>query len=158
VKFLYSFVIDAIVVMPRDHMLPVMMLCVCEGESNAAVEVWSGYRVRASVLPAVCRRCSLADCLSRCYADGSCYGVDYDAAAAAGANSTCYALNSTLTCASLTPAGSQFIHVSTAHCGQPLTHSLTHSRHGTGSLGHRVSGSFGSSFTSGSPGHHFDPV
>jgi len=102
-----------------------MMLCVCEGESNAAVEVWSGYRVRASVLPAVCRRCSLADCLSRCYADGSCYGVDYDAAAAAGANSTCYALNSTLTCASLTPAGSQFIHVSTAHCGQPLTHSLT---------------------------------
>jgi len=31
-------------------------------------------------------------------------------------------------------------------------------RHGTGSLGHRVNGSFGSSFTSGSPGHHFDPV
>jgi len=31
-------------------------------------------------------------------------------------------------------------------------------RHGTGSLGHRVSGSFGSSFTSGSPDHHFDPV
>jgi len=31
-------------------------------------------------------------------------------------------------------------------------------RHGTGSLGHRVSGSFGSSFTSGSPGHHFDPA
>ena len=30
-------------------------------------------------------------------------------------------------------------------------------RHGTGSLGHRVSGSFGSSFTSRSPGHHFDP-
>jgi len=30
--------------------------------------------------------------------------------------------------------------------------------HGTGSLGHRVSGSFGSSFTSGSPGHHFDPL
>jgi len=28
-------------------------------------------------------------------------------------------------------------------------------RHGTGSLGHRVSRS---SFTSGSPGHHFDPV
>jgi len=26
-------------------------------------------------------------------------------------------------------------------------------RHGTGSLGHRVSGSFGSSYTSGSPGH-----
>ena len=26
-------------------------------------------------------------------------------------------------------------------------------RHGTGSLGHRVNGSFGSSFTSGSPGH-----
>ena len=33
-----------------------------------------------------------------------------------------------------------------------------HSRHGTGSLGHRVNGSFGSSFTSGSPGHHFNPV
>ena len=31
-------------------------------------------------------------------------------------------------------------------------------RHGTGSLGHRVTRSFGSSFTSGSPGHHFDPV
>jgi len=31
-------------------------------------------------------------------------------------------------------------------------------RHGTGSLGHPVNGSFGSSFTSGSPGHHFDPV
>ena len=31
-------------------------------------------------------------------------------------------------------------------------------RHGTGSLGRRVNGSFGSSFTSGSPGHHFDPV
>ena len=25
-------------------------------------------------------------------------------------------------------------------------------------LGHRVNGSFGSSFTSRSPGHHFDPV
>jgi len=25
-------------------------------------------------------------------------------------------------------------------------------------LGHRVNGSFGSSFASGSPGHHFDPV
>jgi len=33
-----------------------------------------------------------------------------------------------------------------------------HDRHGTGSLGYRVNGSFGSSFTSGSPGHHFDPV
>ena len=31
-------------------------------------------------------------------------------------------------------------------------------RHGTGSSGHRVNGSFGSYFTSGSPGHHFDPV
>jgi len=31
-------------------------------------------------------------------------------------------------------------------------------RHGTGSLGHRVSGLFGSSFTSRSPGHHFDSV
>ena len=30
--------------------------------------------------------------------------------------------------------------------------------HGTGSVGHRVNGSFGSSFTSGSPGRHFDPV
>ena len=34
----------------------------------------------------------------------------------------------------------------------------THTTHGTGSLGHRVKGSSGSSFTSGSPGHHFDPV
>ena len=31
-------------------------------------------------------------------------------------------------------------------------------RHGNGSLGHRVSGSFWSPFTSGSPGHHFDRV
>ena len=31
-------------------------------------------------------------------------------------------------------------------------------RRETGSLGHRVNGSFGSSFTSGSPGHHFNPV
>ena len=31
-------------------------------------------------------------------------------------------------------------------------------RHGTGSLGHRVSGSFESSFTSGSQGHRFYPV
>jgi len=38
-----------------------------------------------------------------------------------------------------------------------LTRSVP-ARHGTGSLGHRVNGSFGSSFTSGSPGHHFDPV
>jgi len=30
---------------------------------------------------------------------------------------------------------------------------LIAARHGTGSLGHRVNGSFGSSFTSGSPGH-----
>ena len=35
---------------------------------------------------------------------------------------------------------------------------LIAARHGTGSLGHRVNGSFGSSFTSGSPGHHFDRV
>ena len=34
----------------------------------------------------------------------------------------------------------------------------TVARHGTGSLGHRVNGSFGSPFTSGTPGHHFDPV
>ena len=38
------------------------------------------------------------------------------------------------------------------------TSTQTHTRHGTGSLGHRVNGSFGSSFTSGSPSHHFDPV
>ena len=31
-------------------------------------------------------------------------------------------------------------------------------RHGTWSLGHRINGSFGSSSTPGSPGHHFDPV
>jgi len=36
------------------------------------------------------------------------------------------------------------------------THAPT--RHGTGSLGHRVNGPFGSSFTSESPGHHFDLV
>ena len=30
---------------------------------------------------------------------------------------------------------------------------VVNARHGTGSLGHRVNGSFGSSFTSGSPGH-----
>ena len=38
------------------------------------------------------------------------------------------------------------------------TSTQTRTRHGTGSLGHRVNGSFGSSFTSGSPSHHFDPV
>jgi len=32
-------------------------------------------------------------------------------------------------------------------------HSAIYTRHGTGSLGHRVNGSFGSSFTSGSPCH-----
>ena len=42
-------------------------------------------------------------------------------------------------------------HCSCSLAGTPAT------RHGTGSLGHRVSGSFGSSFTSRSPGHHFDP-
>jgi len=39
----------------------------------------------------------------------------------------------------------------------PLVTAL-HQTYGTGSLGHRVNGSFGSSFTSGSPGHHFDLV
>jgi len=39
----------------------------------------------------------------------------------------------------------------------PLMVNVSH-RHGTGSLGHRVNGSFGSTFTSGSPGYHFDPV
>ena len=44
--------------------------------------------------------------------------------------------------------------------GSPVwpTHRSTHTRHGTGSLGQRVNGSFGLSFTSGSPGHDFDPV
>ena len=40
-----------------------------------------------------------------------------------------------------------------------LTDEKQGDRHGTGSLGHRVNRSFGSSFTSGSPGHHhFDTV
>ena len=53
--------------------------------------------------------------------------------------------------------------VSVRLCHCPCTYLYTCNpdifvRHGTGSLGHRVSGSFGSSFTAGSPGHHFDPV
>ena len=40
----------------------------------------------------------------------------------------------------------------------PPTLEIMGTIHGTGSLGHRVSGSFRSSFTSGSPGHHFDPA
>ena len=41
------------------------------------------------------------------------------------------------------------------HYGIQQMHSIILTRHGTGSLGHRVNGS---SFTSGSPGHHSDPV
>jgi len=41
--------------------------------------------------------------------------------------------------------------------GNASQNSVGH-RHGTGSLGQGVNGSFWSSFTSGSPGHHFDPV
>jgi len=33
-----------------------------------------------------------------------------------------------------------------------VRHNMLTDRHGTGSLGHRVNGSFGSSFQSGSPG------
>jgi len=47
----------------------------------------------------------------------------------------------------------QFLNGTSAH-NRPFQ---CHCRHGTGLLGHRVNGSFGSSFTSGSPGHHFDP-
>ena len=41
------------------------------------------------------------------------------------------------------------------HYGIQQMHSIILTRHGTGSLGHRVNGS---SFTSGSPGHHSDTV
>jgi len=41
---------------------------------------------------------------------------------------------------------------------RPKKTSQLTTRHETGSLGHWVNGPFGSSFTSGSPGHHFDPV
>ena len=41
---------------------------------------------------------------------------------------------------------------------RPKETSQLTTRHETGSLGHWVNGPFGSSFTSGSPGHHFDPV
>ena len=41
------------------------------------------------------------------------------------------------------------------HYGIQQMHSIILTGHGTGSLGHRVNGS---SFTSGSPGHHSDPV
>ena len=55
-----------------------------------------------------------------------------------------------------------FTIVSLAETAEPIEMHLKRlvvdSRHGTGSLGHRVNGSFRSSFTSGSPGHHFDPV
>ena len=44
---------------------------------------------------------------------------------------------------------------STVHTAALLRASTTH---GTGSLGHRINGSFGSSFTSGSPDHHSDPA
>jgi len=82
--------------------------------SNGAVEVWSGYRVGPSAAgnnAPVCQRCGLVDCLSQCYSDDSCYAVDYDVN-----DTTCYTLNATIACSSLTPV-SQFIHVSTAHCG-----------------------------------------
>jgi len=42
--------------------------------------------------------------------------------------------------------------------GKKIGQKQEYIRHGTGSLGHRVNGSFESSFTSGSPGHHFYPV
>ena len=85
-----------------------------ESVSNGAVEVWTEYRVGPSAAgnnAPVCQQCRLADCLLRCYSHDSCYAVDYDTS-----NSSCYELNSTLACSSLTPA-SEFIHVSTAHCG-----------------------------------------
>jgi len=93
-----------------------------EDGSNGAVEVWSGYRVGPSAAgnnAPVCQQCRLDDCLSQCYSDDSCHGVDYDV------NGTlCYTLNATLACSSLTPV-SQFIHVSTAHCGNRiLIHSV----------------------------------
>ena len=42
---------------------------------------------------------------------------------------------------------------SPAHVLRASSTALVLTRHGTGSLGHRVNGSFGSSFTSGSQGH-----
>ena len=101
----------------KSYIRTFKVLCIirAEGVSNDAVEVWSEYRVGPSAAGSnapVCQKCGLVDCLSRCYSDDSCYAVDYDT------NSTaCYALNATLTCTSLTPA-SDFIHVSTAHCGK----------------------------------------
>ena len=45
-----------------------------------------------------------------------------------------------------------------AHFSRFAVFRSVRSRHGTGSLGHQVNGSFGSSLTSGAPGHHIDPV
>ena len=85
--------------------------------SNGAVEVWSEYRVGPSAAGSnapVCQQCPLVDCLSKCYSDDSCYAVDYDFN-----KMSCYTLNATVACDSLTPV-SEFIHVSTAHCGNQL--------------------------------------
>jgi len=90
--------------------------CGCAGVSNAVVEVWSGYRVGESRAAVRCtQRCRLVDCLSSCYSDESCFGVDYDAT-----NRSCYTLNASSTCTSLTPAA-DLTHLSTAHCGTPIT-------------------------------------
>jgi len=48
--------------------------------------------------------------------------------------------------------------VTQTHIKAKHSDSIVAIRHGTGSLGHRVNWSFGSSFTSRSPGHHFDPA
>jgi len=79
-----------------------------------AVEVWSGYRVDGAESVPSCERCTLVDCLSTCYSDSSCFAVDHDAI-----NMSCYTLNSSLACTSLTPA-SDFTHITTAHCGNSL--------------------------------------
>ena len=55
--------------------------------------------------------------------------------------------------------GGPFLHVPhVAWSAHGWTDEQIEIKHGTGSFGHRFNGSFGSSFTSGSPGHNFDPV
>lgn len=84
------------------------------GVTDMAVEVWSGYRVDGAESVPSCERCTLVDCLSTCYSDSSCFAVDHDAI-----NMSCYTLNSSLACTSLTPA-SDFTHITTAHCATSI--------------------------------------
>lgn len=99
---------------------PVKCLAVCiavtgTGIRNQAVEIRTNYRVNPlaiGISPPFCSRCRLVDCLTACYSYATCQGVDYDAGA-----TSCYLLNSTNACSSLTPA-TNAIHISTVQCSR----------------------------------------